>query len=135
MTIQLSERAKQLIPKARIVSFASWQELQPQELIQIFQQADDEGRYLSESDLQKVKTFSSNTSNTSTLLDIVNFLRDNAPEIVAVAREKVLAEYPDITKPGGDLYPPERAEACWRDFWHFFALYYLWNCWSKYSIY
>jgi allophycocyanin-B len=21
--------------------------------------------------------------------------------------------------PGGGLYPAERAEACWRDFWHF----------------
>ncbi|MDJ0690169.1 MAG: hypothetical protein QNJ41_16855 [Xenococcaceae cyanobacterium MO_188.B32] len=40
-------------------------------------------------------------------------------EIVARARGDVLAAYPQITQPGGDLYPPARAEACWRDFWHF----------------
>jgi allophycocyanin-B len=51
MSSQLSERAKQLIPKARIVSFANWQGLYTDEVLQIFQQADDEGRYLTDEDL------------------------------------------------------------------------------------
>ena len=31
----------------------------------------------------------------------------------------MLISFPSITQPGGELYPPERAVACWRDFWHF----------------
>ena len=50
MTIQLSERAKQLIPKARIVSFATWKNLYSDEVIAIFQQADNQSRYLTDED-------------------------------------------------------------------------------------
>ena len=46
MNTQLTERAKQLIPKARIVSFKGWEEVLPTEIIQFFQVADDEGRCL-----------------------------------------------------------------------------------------
>ncbi|NES83405.1 MAG: phycobilisome protein [Moorea sp. SIO2B7] len=114
--MQLTERAKQLIPKARIVSFATWKTLHSEKVIAIFQQADDEGRYLTDSDLEQIKTLSANTLS---FVETARLLRDNAAKIVAEAREQVLAQYPNITQPGGDLYPPERAEACWRDFWHF----------------
>ncbi len=116
MSIQLSERAKQLIPKARIVSFAAWKEVYPDRVIAIFQKADDEGRYLADSDLEQLQTLSPKTSSS---VERARLLRENAADIVAHAREQVLAQYPNITQPGGDLYPPERAEACWRDFWHF----------------
>lgn len=108
--MQLTEKAKQLIPKARIVSFSAFQENYSQEVINIFQQADDEGRYLTDSDLEKIS---------STSVDYAKVLRDKATEIVDLARENVLAQYPHITEAGGDLYPSERAQACWRDFWHF----------------
>ena len=116
MTTQLSETAKQLIPKARIVSFKTWAEVLPTEIIELFQTADDEGRYLTDSDLQILKT--------SSLVPIfaieaASLLGEYAAEIVDEAREKVLATYPNITAEGGDLYPPIRAEACWRDFWNF----------------
>ena len=32
---------------------------------------------------------------------------------------RLRARFPQIAEPGGGLYPPERAEACWRDFWHY----------------
>jgi allophycocyanin-B len=112
----LSERAKQLIPKARIVSFATWKNLYSDEVIAIFQKADDEGRYLTDEDLERIKNIA---PDTSVSLEKARLLRELAPNLVADAREKVLAEFPDITAPGNDLYPPERAEACWRDFWHF----------------
>ncbi|MDJ0555070.1 MAG: phycobilisome protein [Microcoleaceae cyanobacterium MO_207.B10] len=116
MTTQLTETAKQLIPKARIVSLKTWQGVLPTEIIQLFQIADDEGRYLTDSDLEQLKT--------SSLVPIfsieaASLLRDSASEIVDEAREKVLVKYPQITAEGGELYPPARAEACWRDFWHF----------------
>jgi allophycocyanin-B len=112
----LSERAKQLIAKARIVSFASWEGLHSEQTIQIFQQADAEGRYLTDENLEQIKTLSPRTSSS---VEKAKLLREEAPQIIQMARGKVFATYPHIAKPGGDLYPPERAEACWRDFWHF----------------
>ena len=116
MNTQLTERAKQLIPKARIVSFKGWEEVLPTEIIQSFQVADDEGRYLTQKDLNFLK---SGSQLPIFSIDAASFLGEYAAEIVDEAREKVLAAYPNITAEGGDLYPRVRAEACWRDFWHF----------------
>ncbi|MEG3841128.1 phycobilisome protein [Microcoleus sp. herbarium14] len=113
MTLQLSEKAKELIPKARIVSFATWKSSHTPAEIQLFQAADDASRYLADEDLQQLH------SSEPTSVNIAKFLRDSAADIVSEAREQVLAEYPNISEPGGELYPPARAEACWRDFWHF----------------
>lgn len=112
----LTERAKQLIPKARIVSFATWKNLYSAEVIAIFQKADDEGKYLSNADLQEIKTLAPDTIDSIKKAEV---LRENADKIVEQARQKVLEKFPNITQPGGELYPSERAEACWRDFWHF----------------
>lgn len=116
MSIQLSEKAKQLIPKSRIVSFANWKDLYSGEVLQIFQQADDEGRYLSDEDLAQIQAL---TPNRQLGVERAKLLREQANSLVAKAREQVLNTYPQITQPGGGLYPAERAEACWRDFWHF----------------
>ncbi|MEH1814267.1 MAG: phycobilisome protein [Nostoc sp.] len=122
---QLSETVKELIAKARIVSFAEWEQSHPQAAMSddkplrvyaIFQAADDAFRYLSDEDLLQIKTLSPDNSE---LIPVAQLLRDRAAEIVDEAREKVLATYPEIIQPGGGLYPPERAQACWRDFWHF----------------
>ena len=116
MSSQLSERAKQLIPKARIVSFNRWKSLYSDQVLQIFQQADDQGRYLRDEDLANIKALCPEQSSG---VEKARFLRDKADVIVNYAREQVLTTYPKITELGGGLYPPERAEACWRDFWHF----------------
>ncbi|MGB3557119.1 MAG: hypothetical protein WBG66_05525 [Geitlerinemataceae cyanobacterium] len=111
MDFQLSVRAKQLIPKARIVSFATWEELHSPETIDRFQAADDAGRYLTDADLAVLAD--------SPSVEVVRLLRDRADEIVTIARSQVLDRFPQITEPGGELHPPIRAQACWRDFWHF----------------
>ncbi len=111
----LSDKVKELIKKSRIVSFDSWQNY-PLEVVEIFKQADDEGRYLTDEDIEQVQKV---LPNLSTSLAQGKLLRDNAEEIVSQARSVVLAANPQITEPGGGLYPPMRAEACWRDFWHF----------------
>ena len=116
MIMQLSERAKQLIPQARIVSFATWKNLYSDEVIAIFQEADNQSRYLTDEDLERLKNLA---PNLSLMLEKARLLREQAPNLVADARKKVLADFPNITELGNDLYPPERAEACWRDFWHF----------------
>jgi hypothetical protein len=109
----LSDKVKELIEKSRIVKF-DWS--YPSEVIDIFQQADDEGRFLSNEDIVKIQN---NIPSLSEGLNSGKLLRDNVRDIIADARKVVLDTYPDITEPGGGLYPPMRAEACWRDFWHF----------------
>jgi hypothetical protein len=112
---QLSDQVKELIEKARIVSFATWRDAYEDEAIQRFQRADDESRYLTDDDLQYLTAILPDASG----LESVRVLRDRVQEIVDEARAEVLAAFPGLTEPGGDLYPAVRAEACWRDFWHF----------------
>ncbi len=113
---QLTEKAKELISKARIVSFVNWEKTHPKAAIEIFQMADDTKSYLTDENLQQIKALSPETSD---LIPIAKLLRDNATEIVDESRKQVLATMPSIIEPGGGLYPPERATACWRDFWQF----------------
>lgn len=107
----LSERAQELIPKAQIVSFEEWDGLDEGAIARI-KAADGEKRYLSDEDLQAIATSPSITG-------VVKQLRDQASAIVDEARADVLQTFPGILEPGGGLYPATRAEACWRDFWHF----------------
>ena len=112
----LSDKVLELIQKARIVSFATWQDTHPAEAIQVFQAADDERRYLTDEDLEQIQQFA---RATTAFRPIVQTLRDRVSGIVDEARADVLAAFPNITEPGGGLYPAARADACWRDFWHF----------------
>jgi hypothetical protein len=112
----LTDRIKDLIARARIVSFASWTSIHPAASIEIFQAAEDRRVYLTDEDYAKIAILSPQTSQ---LIPIAELLRDHVVEIVDEARSSVMAQFPDIDKPGGSLYPAERAEACWRDFWHY----------------
>ncbi|MEM9161696.1 MAG: phycobilisome protein [Cyanobacteria bacterium P01_F01_bin.4] len=107
----LSPKVKDLIAKARIVSFEGWQPQYSTDLIDRWQAADDAGRYLTDEDLQALPNGPS--------IELAQTLRDLAVEIVDEARGQVLGQFPGITEPGGGLYPEIRAKACWRDFWHF----------------
>jgi hypothetical protein len=112
----LTDRIKELIARARIVSFATWEPSHPAASIAIFQTAEDARVYLSDEDYAQIEALSPQTSQ---LITISQLLRDRVIEIVDEARTEVFAKFPHITEPGGGLYPPERAEACWRDFWHY----------------
>ncbi|PZO12719.1 MAG: hypothetical protein DCF25_17100 [Leptolyngbya foveolarum] len=119
----LIERAKELIPQARIVSFANWPELSAEAKAHL-QTADDNSQYLTDAELTLIaKTAPSKDSQTAAAsldtIAVVKQLRDQAASIVDEARADVLTAFPDILEPGGGLYPPIRAEACWRDFWQF----------------
>jgi Phycobilisome protein len=112
----ITDRVKELIARARIVSFASWHDSHPAAAIAIFQAAETARVYLTDENYLQIAALSPQTSH---LIPISELLRDRVVEIVDEARAKVLNQFPDIAKPGGSLYPPERAEACWRDFWHY----------------
>ena len=118
---ELSERAKALIPKARIVSFASWKGFSSEAIARL-QAADDSSQYLTDEDLSVISASVPATDGRSSALDlaaVIRQLRDQAADIVDEARADVLSGFPSILEPGGGLYPPMRAEACWRDFWQF----------------
>ncbi|MGL5833383.1 MAG: phycobilisome protein [Waterburya sp.] len=110
----LSDKVKELIAKSRIVSF-DWRDY-PESVVAIFQQADDESRYLTDEDIKQIQAIAPDLAPN---LAQGKVLRDNVVKIVSDARAVVLDANPGITEPGGGLYPPVRAEACWRDFWHF----------------
>lgn len=110
----LSEKVKELIKKSRIVSL-DWQNY-PSSVVDVFQQADDAGRYLTDEDIEQILAVSPNLAPGLTQGKL---LRDNVVTIVSQARAIVLEAHPGITEPGGGLYPSSRAEACWRDYWHF----------------
>lgn len=111
----LSEKAQELIKKSRIVSFSSWR-YHPLAVVAIFQQADDEDRYLTDEEMAQITEIAPSLQHS---LEQARLLKDNATEIIDRARAEIKAAYPHISEPGGALYPPIRAEACWRDFWHF----------------
>ncbi|PZO40591.1 MAG: phycobilisome protein [Pseudanabaena frigida] len=113
---QLTEKVRELIEKARIVSFSTWQNVYAAEVIQTFQMADDRRHYLTDAELQEMQIVAPAIAKS---IPIVQLLRDRVSEIVDEARAEVLKVFPNITQAGGSLYPAERANACWRDFWHF----------------
>ena len=46
-------------------------------------------------------------------------LQNKLPRLINEAKAILLRKLPEITAQGGLLYPNERAEACWRDCYHF----------------
>ncbi len=114
--MQLSDKVKTLIAKSRIVNVSQWQGDLTPAAIALVQAADDEGRYLTDADLQQLQAQS---PTQLPWLNVVQQLREQAPTVVDEARSQVLTAFPGITEPGGGLYPAVRAQACWRDFWHF----------------
>ncbi|MDJ1168383.1 phycobilisome protein [Roseofilum sp. BLCC_M154] len=112
----LSPVVQELITKAQIVSFESWMGKVKPEVIQVFEEANKERQYLTDEELNQLAREGAQKEE---WLEIARQLRDRSPEIIDRARSVVLEQFPNITKPGGALYPEKRAENCWRDFWHF----------------
>ncbi len=113
---QISDKVRELIKKSRIVSFANWQDIYDAQLIEYLQAADDQGRYLTDADLQEMQKLEPTIAK---YIPTLKILRDQVNAIVNEARAEVLQAFPEITQMGGGLYPSIRADACWRDFWHF----------------
>ncbi|WP_338461873.1 phycobilisome protein [Synechococcus elongatus IITB7] len=111
----LSDRARQLLPQARLTHFQSWQAEIPAELLMRFQAAEDEQRFLSDADLVAIALACLPNANPTA----ARFLRDDAEELIAIARADLLDRFPGITEPGGGLYPEVRSQSCWRDCWQF----------------
>ncbi|MBD0266817.1 MAG: phycobilisome protein [Cyanobacteria bacterium Co-bin8] len=81
----------------------------------VLYQADREGRFLERADLRLLSPLQQNLA----LAETLTVLQEEANDIVNAARRDLLTHFPDLTEPGGGLYPEVRAIACWRDLWHF----------------
>jgi Phycobilisome protein len=112
----LSPEIQALIVQARIMDFGPWHSTHPAPAIALFQTADDQRLYLTDAELAELAIL---VPDRAAIVPVVQLLRDRAADIVDAARAGVLAQFPAILAPGGGLYPPERADACWRDFWQF----------------
>ena len=108
----MDERLRQLSPKARILGLMYDKALPPSIRI-IFQQADAAARPLSDHELRVICRFSTVDA------DNLQRLQSKTQEIVTSAKNRLLEKDPSLNLPDGALYPKARAEACWRDCWHF----------------
>lgn len=114
--LPFSPKVLGLIRKTRIVSFDPWQAVFPVDVLQRFQAANDESRYLTPEDLHQVATQMPELAIATAAVEV---LQSQIDIIIGDARTAVLQAFPGITQPGGGLYPPERTQACWRDCWQF----------------
>ena len=108
----MDERLRQLSLKARILGLMYDKALPPSIRI-IFQQADAAARPLSDHELRLICRFSTVDA------DNLQRLQSKTQQIVTSAKNRLLEKDPSLNLPDGALYPEARAEACWRDCWHF----------------
>ena len=108
----MDERLRQLTAQARILGLMHDQSLSPT-IRAILRQADAEARQLSVDELGTICSASNvNAEN-------LQRLQSKTPQIVTSAKSQLLRKDPGLVLAGGALYPEPRAEACWRDCWHF----------------
>jgi hypothetical protein len=108
----MDEKLRQLSINARILGLM-YDKAIPPSIRAIFKQADEAARPLSDHELRVICRFSAVDA------DNLQRLQSKTPQFVTSAKNRLLEKDPSLNLPGGALYPEERAEACWRDCWHF----------------
>ena len=106
------QKIKELAAKAEFFGLHKNIQL-PEEHEEILISANKEKRLLSAQELKVLCNRSHSDANK------LEELQAKLPELINEAKRILLKRIPNITEPGGSLYPKERAEACWRDCFHF----------------
>jgi len=75
--------------------------------------ADKEKRHLTQEEIRKICKISGTSTSE------ISLIQTKSKDLVTASKKGLLEEQPDLVKPGGALYPSERAEACWSDCWQF----------------
>ena len=112
MSAPSSDTIRELAAKAQVLGLPQQPHLS-QSSRELLQQADQERRLLSSSEIQSLCQLS------GVMAAPLEQLQARAQPLVDQARHDLLEAQPHLVKPGGALYPEHRAEACWRDCFHF----------------
>ena len=112
MSAPSSDAIRQLAAKAQVLGLPQQPHLS-QSSRQLLQQADQERRLLSSSEIQSL------CQQSGVMAEPLEQLQGQAQPLVDQARHDLLEAQPHLVKTGGALYPEHRAEACWRDCFHF----------------
>ena len=115
MSAPSSDTIRQLAAKAQVLGLPQQPNLS-KSIRQLLQHADQERRLLSSSEIQSL------CQHSGVMAAPLQQLQGQAQPLVDQARHDLLEAQPHLVKPGGALYPEHRAEACWRDCFHFFRV-------------
>ena len=107
-----NDAIQQLAAKAQVLGLQKQVALS-QATRTLLQQADQQRRLLSADELQGL------CSDSGVEPEPLQALQQRAHELVDQARHQLLQAQPELVQAGGALYPASRAEACWRDCFHF----------------
>ncbi|BEV36099.1 phycobilisome polypeptide [Synechococcus sp. M16CYN] len=106
---------QQLIASVQVLGLHNDSSL-PDADCQILRQANKERRPLSTGEMQQI------CSSSKVAVDLPEYLQNNADRLVNQARRFLLMKQSHLVQPGGTLFQPKRAEACWRDCREFFRV-------------
>ena len=112
MSAPSSDTIRQLAAKAQVLGLPQQPNLS-QSSRQLLQHADQERRLLSSSEIQSL------CQHSGVMAAPLEQLQGQAQPLVDQARHDLLEAQPHLVTLGGALYPEHRAEACWRDCFHF----------------
>lgn len=98
----------QLAKAAKVCGISNRNSL-PEAARVLIAKADTSKRFLSAEELKTI----CNCCKTSE--DAIGLLIAESNQVIDKARRQLLAQQPELTLAGGELYPEPRAEACWRD--------------------
>ena len=107
-----SPKVKELIKIANIFALPKHSKL-PERCTKILESANKSKRLLS---LEELNILCENSHCNAKKLEE---LQHRLPSLINEAKAILLRKQPEITEKAGSLYPKERAEACWRDCFHF----------------
>jgi len=107
-----AEQIKELARLSKVCGLSGDTSL-PEELRHLIHEADQNKRLLTDEEIRLCCGWSGLEAAPLTAL------HKQASELVDRARADLLKEQPQLVQPGGQLFPQERAEACWRDCFHF----------------
>ena len=107
-----SPKVRELIKVANIFALPKQNKL-PEKSTKILESANNSKRLLSRKELNIL------CKNSNCKAEKLEEMQHRLPSLINEAKAILLRKQPEITEKGGSLYPKERAEACWRDCFHF----------------
>ena len=109
---EASQQINELIKKAKVQGLSEDLTLDFKVRTAI-ENADKEKRHLTREEIMAICEISGTSTSE------ISRIQAKSNDLVTASRKGLMEEQPDLVKPGGALYPSERAEACWSDCWQF----------------